>query len=58
MVRKIAEVYEDPKCWVTAGTQGIFAHPRAAAANDVSEPTVRGALKTILQVLLRTMLGT
>ncbi|HET8563271.1 MAG TPA: zf-TFIIB domain-containing protein [Candidatus Binatia bacterium] len=57
-VRKIAEVYEDPKSWVTTGTQGIFAHPRAAeSASDVSEPTVRGAFKTILQVLLRTVLG-
>jgi Zn-finger nucleic acid-binding protein len=58
LIRKIPEVYENPQSWVVKGTQGMMAYPRMI---DDSAPglkaNVGGAVGTILQVLLRAVLG-
>jgi Zn-finger nucleic acid-binding protein len=53
-VRGVVEKYSDPKSWVTTGTRGIFAYPRGEdEGGDLPEAAVKGALKLILQALLR-----
>lgn len=58
IVRKIPEVYQDPKSWVVTGTQGMFAHPQGIAdGKGAIEDTVGGAFRLILQTLVRMVLG-
>lgn len=57
-VRKIPEVYQNPKAWVLTGTQGMFAFPRGAAEEKQTiKETLSGAGKLILQTLVRMVLG-
>jgi Zn-finger nucleic acid-binding protein len=58
IVKKIPEVYENPKSWVVKGTQGMMAYPRMIddSAQD-SAPSLGNALATILQALVRAALG-
>lgn len=56
-VKKLARSYSDPKSWVTVGTGGMFAYPRASPGDE--EPfasTLSGAVSLILQALLRLVL--
>lgn len=58
IVRKIPEVYQNPKSWVVAGTGGMFAVPRAAAEDTPTlRETLGGAAPLILQTLVRLALG-
>ena len=55
---KLPEVYADPKAWVVTGTKGIFAYPRGEEADDdVVEKSLGGAVKLVLQSLVRMILG-
>jgi Zn-finger nucleic acid-binding protein len=58
IVRKISDVYQNPKSWVVTGTQGMFVYPRGAVEEKqtVGE-TLSGAAKLILQTLMRMVLG-
>jgi len=58
IVRKIPEIYEDPKAWVVKGTQGMMAYPRMAdaPAEDI-KPSWGDAVMPILQALVRMVLG-
>jgi Zn-finger nucleic acid-binding protein len=58
IIQKIPEIYRNPKSWVIKGTQGMMAYPRMIddSAHGV-EPSLSGALGTILQALLRAILG-
>jgi Zn-finger nucleic acid-binding protein len=56
-LRKLAEAYHDPRAWVTTGTQGMFAYPQGAAAGDDLKEAGKGAVRLILQTLLRLILG-
>ena len=58
ILRKIPEVYQDPKAWVVLGTQGMMAYPRNPD-NPSVEPrtTLGGAFRMILQTLLRMAMG-
>jgi Zn-finger nucleic acid-binding protein len=58
VVRKIPEVYQDPKSWVVTGTQGMFAYPQRLE-NDKGpiEETLGGAFRLVLQTLVRMALG-
>ena len=56
-LRKLARAYDDPRAWVTTGTQGIFAYPQGAAAGEDLKEAGRGAFRLILQTLLRLILG-
>lgn len=56
-VKRLAQSYSDPKSWVTVGTGGMFAYPRASAGdNDLLPGTLGGAVSLILQALLRLVL--
>ncbi|MDH3443504.1 MAG: zf-TFIIB domain-containing protein, partial [Deltaproteobacteria bacterium] len=58
IIRKIPEVYDNPKSWILTGTRGMMAYPRLA--NESAEelkPDFRGLLKSILQTLLRVAIG-
>lgn len=56
-LQKLVHAYQNPQSWVTTGTRGIFAYPRA---QEETEPptgvTLKGALALILQILLRLVL--
>lgn len=56
-IQRLVKIAPDPNAWVTVGTRGIFAYPRA---RDETEPaaagTLKGALALILQLLLRLVL--
>jgi hypothetical protein len=58
IVRKLPEVYQNPKSWVVTGTQGMFVYSRGAVEEKqtVGE-TLSGATKLILQTLVRMVLG-
>ena len=58
IIQKIPAIYENPKSWVVKGTQGMMAYPRMtdAAAGDL-EPSLGGAVVTILQALVRLAIG-
>jgi Zn-finger nucleic acid-binding protein len=58
VIRKIPEVYRDPKAWVVTGTKGMFAYPQGIA-NDKgpTEDTIGGNFKLILETLVRMVLG-
>jgi Zn-finger nucleic acid-binding protein len=58
MIQKIPEIYDDPKAWVVKGTRGMMAYPRMAdnSTADIESDT-RGAIKTILQALVRLVIG-
>ncbi|HEY7217337.1 MAG TPA: zf-TFIIB domain-containing protein [Candidatus Binatia bacterium] len=58
IIATLPEVYANPKSWVLTGTKGIYAYPRGEEAGD--EPvkeSVAGAVKLILQSLMRMILG-
>lgn len=56
-VQKLAQAYDNPSSWVTVGTRGIYAYPRASAeTDDWPSVTLSGAFKLILQALLRLVL--
>ena len=58
IIQKIPQVYENPASWVVKGTQGMMAYPRMV--DDSAEelkPTLGGVVATILQTLLRAVLG-
>ena len=57
-LRKLVHAYQNPESWVTTGTRGIYAYPRAVAEND-NWPTITlsGAFRMIFQALLRLVLG-
>ena len=58
VVRKIPEVYQDPKSWVVTGTQGMFAYPqRLESDKGPIEETLGGAFRLVLQTLVRMALG-
>jgi Zn-finger nucleic acid-binding protein len=55
---KLPEIYADPKAWVVTGTNGIFAYPRGVEANEeVVEKSIGGAVKLVLESLVRMVLG-
>jgi Zn-finger nucleic acid-binding protein len=57
-VQRLARAYQDPRSWVTTGTRGIFAYPRGEEeGSDWNAPTLGGAVKLILQALLRLILN-
>jgi Zn-finger nucleic acid-binding protein len=59
IVRKVEEIYQDPKHWVVTGTKGMFAHPRGMEeeSNETLENTMRGGLSLVLQTLVRMAVG-
>ncbi len=58
IIQKIPEIYENPKSWVVKGTQGMMAYPRMVTGMEQEhQPNPGGAVATILQALLRTVLG-
>jgi Zn-finger nucleic acid-binding protein len=58
VIRKIPEVYANPQSWVVKGTQGMMAYPRMVADSEQGlKPSLGGAAATILQALLRAVLG-
>lgn len=58
IIQKIPQVYENPKSWVVKGTQGMMAYPRMVDDSaDELKPTLGGVVATILQTLLRAVLG-
>jgi Zn-finger nucleic acid-binding protein len=57
-LRQLVQAYQNPKSWVTTGVRGIYAYPQADAEGDLWPSMTReGALKLILQTLLRVVLG-
>lgn len=54
-LRRFEQAYQDPKSWVKTGVRGMFAYPRGAEESsvDLSELTLRGAFRLVLQTLLR-----
>jgi Zn-finger nucleic acid-binding protein len=58
IIQKLPEVYENPQSWVVKGTQGMMAYPRTVDdSGEDLKPSLRGALATILQALVRAALG-
>lgn len=58
IIQKIPQIYENPASWVVKGTQGMMAYPRMV--DDSAEelkPNLGGVVATILQTLLRAVLG-
>jgi Zn-finger nucleic acid-binding protein len=55
--RKAVRNFQDPRSWVTTGTRGIFAYPRAEELHDEIGVSVKGALSLILNTLLRLVSG-
>ena len=57
-LKKLTQRAEDPRAWVTTGTQGIFAYPQAEAESDEwKSSTLKGAFRLIVQTLLRLVIG-
>ena len=55
--QRLVRAYHDPRSWVTTGTQGIYAYPRAQEeAEDWMSLTLKGAFHLILQTLVRLVL--
>ena len=58
ILKKIPEVYQDPKSWVVMGTRGMMAYPRHSQEEALGSPiTLNGVFRMILQTLLRLTLG-
>ena len=58
IIKKIPQVYENPESWVVKGTQGMMAYPGMVDDSaDGLEPSLGGVVATILQTLLRAVLG-
>jgi Zn-finger nucleic acid-binding protein len=58
LIQKIPEICENPKSWIVKGTQGMMAYPRMVdASSENVKPSLRGALVTILQALVRLAIG-
>lgn len=55
-IRRVVKIAPDPKAWVTTGTRGIFAYPRAESEGGDNVMTLKGALALILEALLRLVL--
>jgi len=57
-LRQLTSRAQDPRAWVTTGTQGIFAYPQALPEDDDwASNALGGATRIILQTLLRLVLG-
>ncbi len=58
VVRRLPELYQNPKSWVVTGTHGMFAYPQGIeSAQEPIAESARGAFKFILQTLVRMVLG-
>jgi Zn-finger nucleic acid-binding protein len=58
LLRQLTSRIQDPRAWVTTGTQGIFAYPQAMPETDDLASNMRsGVFWLILQTLLRLALG-
>ena len=58
IIKKIPQVYENPESWVVKGTQGMMAYPRMVDDSAAGlKPSLGGVVATILQTLLRAVLG-
>lgn len=58
IIKKIPQVYDNPASWVVKGTQGMMAYPRMVDDSaDGLKPSLGGVAATILQTLLRAVLG-
>ena len=58
-LRKLTQNVQDPRSWVTTGTQGIFAYRQAEREqdDDWASNALGGAFRLIVQTLLRLALG-
>ncbi len=57
-LKKLTQRAEDPRAWVTTGTQGIFAYSQGEAESDEwKSSTLKGAFRLIVQTLLRLVIG-
>ena len=55
---KLEEAYQNPKLWVVTGTRGMFAYPQGIdESKEVVDNTLSGAVKLVLQTLVRMVLG-
>jgi len=57
-LRELTSRAQDPRAWVTTGTQGMFAYPQGLIENDDAVSSIRGGVFwLIVQTLLRLALG-